>query len=466
MKRIIIYLVCAFLLAINTSGQEAIDISGEWKGALYWGNLPMRVIINITKSNDNTYRAFIDSPDQMSYNIPVDDCSIRNDSIYIVSSTINGNYRGFLASRDSISGQWFQNGTTEALDLSRGPNAYCVRKGQDPIPPFPYRIENISFFNEKDSIELSGTLTYPLRRNFPLVILISGSGPHDRNAYTLGHKPFLVIADYLARNDIGVFRYDERGVGESEGEFLSATSEDFAMDVVCALEYLKSRTDLGIGNIGLLGHSEGGIVAPLVANRTGDIDFIILMAAPGLPGKILLIDQNKRILKAAGADDTTISKVARQIETELDLITNVENVADLEEVYKSSLKILNTFTTEEKLKFRLSETSTRQRINSFLRPWYRFYLDYDPEVALKEINCPVLALNGDKDIQVHSEKNLSIIQQAMKENPGAKVLELNNINHMFQETLSGVMSEYAVIDETISESVLEIIVDWVRLVAF
>lgn len=463
MRLLLIIIPILLLLDIDSKGQNS-NFTGIWKGAIYANNYPLRVIMHIEYDQANDlYSTIIESPDQNAI-INTSSTNISCDSIIIQVPEVGGKFSGKFHSSDSLYGQWEQNGTNSLLNLAKGENKYCVVKKQDPLPPFPYSVKDIEFDNKQDSITLAGTLSIPAKEGkHPAVILISGSGPHDRNAYTLGHKPFLVLADHLTRHNIAVLRFDERGVGKSEGNYASSTTLDFAEDVLSAIEYLTTQDNIDIKRIGLIGHSEGGLIAPIVANESELVRYIVLLAAPALKGKDILIDQNKNILQSMGAPDSTIKKVNTQIQAEINwIINNYKDSLSPDKLFSESLELLSDITPEERRMYGISEYSTKLRIHRYFTPWYNFYLNYDPLPALMNLRCPVLALNGDKDIQVDSKMNLSLIEEQLIK---AKVLymvnELKNINHMLQPSTQGSLKEYALIDQTISDSVLDLISNWI-----
>ena len=337
---------------------------------------------------------------------------------------------------------------------------------QEPQKPYPYYSEEITFENKKAAITLSGTLTLPQREgNFPLVILISGSGPQNRDEELLGHKPFLVLSDYLTRNGIAVLRFDDRGTADSKGDFKSATTSDFSEDVEAALHYSLSRKEINKQKIGLIGHSEGGMIAPMVAIRNKTIHFIVLLAGTGIPGNELLLLQEALIYKASGKNDSTILTVKEINSGAFDLVIHAKNTDQL----KTDLNNYLSHSLDKNPGFLrslgISKEDYIQRMTSSLSsPWMQYFIRYDPAKTMEKVTCPVLALNGSKDLQVPPKENLSAIKKALEKGGNKHFIseELPNLNHLFQECKTGNPSEYAQIEQTFSPAALELIGNWIQ----
>jgi uncharacterized protein len=322
----------------------------------------------------------------------------------------------------------------------------------------------VTFSNSKANVSLAGTLTLPQKEGrFPVAILITGSGPQNRDEELLGHKPFLVLADYLTRHGIAVLRYDDRGVGQSTGDFKDATSADFATDVESAIAYLKTRKEINQTKIGLIGHSEGGLIAPMVASKNNDIDFIVLLAGTGIRGDKLLLMQQELILKASGVPDSEIKK----------------NKAINAGAFQVILESKDTQTLRTNLTKYLTETLQKDsaskpanlteaafielQLNQLASPWMAYFVKYDPASSLEKVKCAVLAVNGSKDLQVPAKENLAAIGQSLQKGGNKKVtlIERPNLNHLFQESTSGLPAEYATLEQTISPVALEKITEWI-----
>ena len=342
---------------------------------------------------------------------------------------------------------------------------------QEPRPPYTYYEQEVFFPNVRDGIRLAGTLTIPESKGpFPAVVLITGSGPQDRNETVFGHKPFLVLADHLARLGIAVLRVDDRGVGESTGSFSEATSQDFAADALAGIEYLKTRKEIAHGKIGLLGHCEGGLIAPMAAAQSSDVAFVVMMAGPGLKGEQI-------VLGAGGADcpggwmtDELVAenRAAQErifaIIKEKDLGLSETKIRKEAEVFRDIAARIKTEAPESKKKTAEAVAAAiESQTQLLLSRWFRFYLMYDPRSALIKVKCPVLAINGERDIQVPAKENLEAIRQALESggNKDYTVRMLPNLNHLFQTSQSGAISEYEQIEETLSVVALDTVSNWI-----
>lgn len=344
-------------------------------------------------------------------------------------------------------------------------NQTAPKRPQVPVKPYPYDEKEVTYQNTKTGVKLAGTLTIPRGKGLvPAVILISGSGQQDRDETILGHKPFLVLADYLTRRGVAVLRVDDQAVGGSTGNPATATSEDFAGDVLAGIEFLKKQSKINSQKIGLIGHSEGGMIAPMVALKSKNVAFIVLMAGPGLPGEQILITQSAALLKADGKNDASVNS---EQALQKNIFTIVKQEKDNTVAEGKLREILNKYvdslSEDEKKLLGDSKAFIKQQIQTVLLPWMRFYLSYDPCPALRKIKCPVLAVNGSKDLQVVPKENLAAIRDALKKggNRDFEVKELPGLNHMFQTCQTGLPDEYIKIEETIAPVALKTIGDWI-----
>lgn len=336
---------------------------------------------------------------------------------------------------------------------------------QTPMSPFNYNTENVQFKNSKDSVILAGTFTYPKSGNhFPVAILITGSGPQDRNEEIFDHKPFWVLADHLTNNGIAVLRYDDRGVGESTGTFSGSTTFDFAKDVVAAIEYLKTRKEIDPYKIGLIGHSEGGVIAPMVAVEDTDVAFVVTLAGVFVPGGELLILQKEMQLRALGSSE---EYMAGEIEFDTGLMKVINKGSqdslkmDLENYATDYFNAHPDFVS----KHGLTEAYYKQLIvDSYSTPWLSAFIRYEPKEALQNLKVPLLALNGEKDLQVSAKENLEVLRTIQKNDPSKKftLKSYPNLNHLFQECEKGTVQEYGKIDQTLSPIVLNDISEWIK----
>ena len=416
------------------------------------------------ENEDGSLKATLDSPDQGAFGIKVDSTIYNYPNIRFIVLAVRGSYEGKFE-QDSIVGTWSQ-GMPLPLTLKKTEKVEAPKRPQEPKPPYPYNEEEVTYPNKDAGLTLAGTFTYPKEgKSFPAVVLVSGSGAENRNEELFGHKPFLVLADYLTRNGIAVLRFDDRGTAKSTGDFSTATTKDFVSDALAGVEYLKSRKEVNKNEIGLIGHSEGGLIAPLAAVESPDVDFIVLMAGTGIVGKELLKKQTALILKANGYDEEKIKRDIDVLSRMYEVIVNEKDTSVAREKIKEIFdKSYAELTNEEKKEIGDPTQFFNQQVKTLLSPWFRFFLRYDPYPTLTKVKVPVLAINGEKDLQVPPEENLEMIKKALKEggNKNYKVIELPGLNHLFQTAETGSPAEYSKIEETISPVALKTITDWIK----
>ncbi|CAI2769340.1 Hydrolase_4 domain-containing protein [Flavobacterium collinsii] len=436
------------------TGQE---VSGQWNGFLKIQGTQLRVVFHIAKT-ETGYISTMDSPDQGAIGIPVTKTSFENAVLKLEIAAIRGSYEGILNSNNVIVGKLTQAGQSIDINLSKETTQKEVStRPQEPVKPYPYYTEEVKFKNKAANVTLAGTLSLPKKEgNFPAVILITGSGPQNRDVEGLGHKTFLVLSDYLTKKGIAVLRFDDRGVGESTGDFSSAITFDFAKDVQAGVEYLKTRKEINKSKIGLIGHSEGGIIAPIVAGNSKDIDFIILLAGPGLNGDKLLLLQKELIERQSGMPEEQIKKGQEIFRGAYDILLASSAFDDT---------IKNKITSYFKSKYPGSENEAMAKycadfINNI---WFYNFIKMDPASFLEKVKCPVLALNGGKDLQVPAEVNLEAIKNNLTKAGNKKVTTkiLPDMNHLFQECKTGSPNEYEKIEQTFSPIALDEISSWI-----
>jgi pimeloyl-ACP methyl ester carboxylesterase len=433
---------------------KASDIDGAWMGTLDAGTAKLRIVFHITNTADGL-TATMDSLDQDMKGLPVTKVTRDGSSLKLELKQLPGVFEGTIdKDRQSVSGTWSQSGNSLPLQLKRVKDSAELERPrpQDPAKPYPYREEDVSFENSTAGIKLAGTLTIPPGKGtFPAVVLVAGSGAHDRDEALMGHRPFLVLSDYLTRRGIAVLRYDKRGVGESGGTYATATTADFADDAEAGLAYLEKRSEIDPHKIGLIGHSEGGMIAPLLAARNSSVAFIVMMAGPGIPGDELLVEQTLLIAEANGQTHETAEKAAGEERIILSLVKDETDSAVLEKKLR------------EQLTGQVPEAQIGAAIKSTSSPWFRYFISYDPAATLRKVKCPVLAVIGSKDLQVPPEQNIPAIRKALQDagNQKFEVDELPGLNHLFQTAKTGSPAEYAQIEETISPVALEKIAAWV-----
>jgi alpha/beta superfamily hydrolase len=456
----IIFIIVMLLPKQNLLSQNA---EGNWLGTLSAKGINLKIGFKIKKVADR-YSCTMDSPDQQAFDIPTSSINIEAKTITVKVDAAKVTFTGELKNDTTIEGTFQQGNFSAPLNLIKQKEAIKkANRPQEPNPPFNYYREEVVFKNEKDNIELAGTLTLPdNKETYPIVILVSGSGPQNRNGEILGHKPFLVIADYFAKNGIGVLRYDDRGVAKSNGNFATATTNDFANDAEAAVNYLKTRKETKA--IGIAGHSEGGLIAPIVAGRNKLVNFIILLAGPGVRGDKILLAQNYLIAKASGATEAELNnakKLNQKIYSIVIQSNNKEvlkkNMTELlkKEIKNNSANLPPNTKEEEFVKAQVEEISN---------PWLINFIKYDPTNNLKKVKCPVLAINGSLDLQVPSQLNLNAIQKNITSNGNKLVTikEYKNLNHLFQSTITGSPDEYGSNEETFNQQVLGDMVNWIK----
>ena len=437
-------------------------------GRLNAAGMELRMVFNFTLTGADTIKATLDSPDQAAQGIPLGRVRLSGDTIFVDATMLRGNYKGTFAGDSVIIGVWKQLGKEYPLDVRRQKAPLAVLRPQEPKPPFPYKTEDVTFRNSIENFDLAGTLTMPEGPGpFPAVVLISGSGPQNRDETLLGHKPFLVLADHLTRNGIAVLRYDDRGVGKSKGNMIRATSMTLSEDAEAAATYLLSRPEIDKKMIGLAGHSEGGLIAPMVASRNSNIAFLVSLAGPGVSGYDIIIRQTRDIQAASGIPEKDIEETIR---TNSKLFEMVMADSDQRKVAKDAMEWYNKeldargMDPEER---KTMMTQFTQALLSVNNPWFSYFLAVDPAEYWSKVKVPVLALNGDKDLQVSAEMNLPAIKAALKKAKNKKVtiMALPGLNHLFQHCTTGAPAEYATIEETFSPEALQIITDWIKLTA-
>jgi pimeloyl-ACP methyl ester carboxylesterase len=430
------------------------DIDGSWMGVLDLGTLKLHVVFNI-QTGPGGLSATLDSPDQGANGIPTSSVTRDGASLKIEIKKIGGLFEGKIAADlSSIDGTFTQLGSPHPLVLKpvkeKEKAELAPKRPQNPVKPYPYRDEDVSYDNKLQNVTLAATLTIPQGKGpFPAVVLITGSGPQDRDESLLGHKPFLVLSDYLTRHGIAVLRADDRGTAKSTGTFSTGTTADFATDTEAGIVYLKTRSEIDPHKIGLIGHSEGGVIAPMIAARNKDVAFIVMMAGTGVPGDQILVAQGEAIEIASGISPEVAAKKATK---EKELLALVETEKD-ETVLEKEMK--------EKMAGDVPEDQMSAQIKQVTSPWFRYFLTYDPAIALRKVKCPVLAINGALDKQVLPDQNLPAIRKALADNPHAEVDELPSLNHLFQTAKTGSPAEYAQIEETISPLALDKMATWI-----
>jgi alpha-beta hydrolase superfamily lysophospholipase len=459
---VLILLFSQIVSAQNTGAGKT--VTGSWLGKINTGALELRIVFNISIVKNDSLVATLDSPDQGAKGIKIGPVTFEGDSLAIAAPLLRAGFRGELKNDTTIDGEWRQAGVTFPLVLTKLRKEFTVNRPQEPKPPFPYESVDVTFSNNRFNIKLAGTLTIPEGAGpFPAVVLVTGSGPQNRNEELLGHKPFLVIADYLTRHGIAVLRYDDRGVGKSQGNYGQATSADLATDAEAAWEYLKSQPVTDNSRIGILGHSEGGLIAPMIASKNDSVAFIVSLAGPGITGEKIILKQSEDIGRLMGESEENIRE-STEINTKLYEILKKEkdNKVAEEKIIAAYRDIL----AKEKLPPDDIDKAVNKLQATFganAYTWFRYFIMTDPAIFWEKVKCPVLALNGDKDLQVNAQQNLQAIKKALESsgNNNVETIVLPGLNHLFQHCSEGLPSEYSGIEETFSPEVLKIIADWI-----
>ena len=435
------------------------DIDGTWMGTLDTGTIKLHVVFHILNSA-NGLTATMDSPDQGMKSLQTSAVKRDGASLRIEADKLDGVYVGTIAAdKSSIDGKWTQKGNTFPLALKPVKDEAVLepKRPQNPVKPYPYRDEDVTYENKIQNVTLAATFTVPQGKGpFSAVVLITGSGPQDRDETLLGHKPFLILSDYLTRHGIAVLRADDRGTAKSTGDFKTATTADFATDTEAGIAYLKTRPEVDPHKIGLIGHSEGAVIAPMIAARNPDVAFIVMMAGSGVSGDQVLVAQREAIAVASGTKPEEAAKYAAK-EKEMLALIEAEKIPTEKDDAALEKEL------REKMAGDVPESQIGLQIKLLTSPWFRYFLTYDPASALRKVTCPVLVLNGEKDKQVLPEQNLPPIRQALTQagNKHFEVDELPGLNHLFQTANTGSPTEYAGIEETMSPVALEKINTWI-----
>jgi pimeloyl-ACP methyl ester carboxylesterase len=452
----------------------AATAAGHWEGTIAVPGSPIAVRVDLAapigagdlrQAGGGAWSGTIDIPTQGASHLALTAVEVSGTKVQFTIAGVPGSpaFVGTLAGA-ALDGTFTQGGASFPFHLGREA-VQLPHHPQEPGPPFPYTHREVGYDN--GAVHLAGTLTVPPgpRGPFPAVLLITGSGPQNRDEEVFGHKPFLVLADHLTRAGIAVLRVDDRGVGESTGDFAAATTADFATDVQAGVEFLKHQPEVARDRIGLIGHSEGAIIAPLVASGSSDVAFIVLLAGSGVPGSDLLLSQIAAIERAAGSPAATVEKQLELERQVLDLVRTENNPAVLRDMLRPLIRNgFELLTPAEKSALGSNlDGAVENELRASSSPWFRYFIKYDPRFALRLVRVPVLAMGGDRDLQVPAAQNLAEIARALKEagDKDVTVRQLPGLNHLFQHAPTGSPTEYAGIDETMAPEVLDTITEWI-----
>lgn len=467
-------LFTSLLLTVIAHAQQPTE---NWSGLLNAGGQKIELILHLLPAADKTYTSTWDVPLQKAKGIPSSKTEWNNNQLSIEIKMIGGSYIGTLnATGDTIQGTWTQSGMNFPLNLTpfkEGQAAFVPMKPQTPKAPFAYGTKEFVYEGVHTQLSYGATLTYPNDNGkHPLIILITGSGRQDRDETIFDHKPFAVLADRLTKKGFVVLRVDDRGAGKSTGDFSQSTTADFALDVEEHINYAKTLSMVDSTKIGLLGHSEGGLIAPMVAARNKSVAFVILMAGPGVPITELMASQNEMVLQSAGIAKAAIDaylplykQIMQACIQASDKAAAIAKVNELTKVWfektdKNFVKATTNITSEadiQKFATAMAETLSTN--------WWKFFAAYNPQPVLQKLKCPVLAINGSADIQVPAIPNLKGIETELKKggNKHLTVKQFEGLNHLFQKCTKCTVTEYGELATTIEPEVLETIGDWLTI---
>ncbi len=454
-------LLAAFLLSVTAAPVSAQSpLVGAWDGAIRVMGQEIEIHVTFVASGD-ALKATISVPAQGASGLPLSNVKASADTVHFELpagpglAVFEGTLKGEL-----ITGPFTQGPATGTFELKRHKEVPAA-----PEPPPPYRQEEVTITS--GDVTLAGTLTVPPSAGrHPAVVMITGSGPQNRDETIVGFKIFAVIADHLTRQGIAVLRCDDRGVGGSTGKLDESTTEDFAGDVMADIAYLKSRPDIDAKRIGLLGHSEGAIVAPMVASRSSDVAFVVLLSGPALTGEKIMLLQGERMLKAGGAGADVLAK---QADTQRKLFAAARTNAGWEELSKQlsadvAAQAARLPDEQRKAMQQMGERQVAQQIKAVQSRWFRFFLDYDPLPALGRLRCPVLALFGELDLQVPPDVNQPLMAEAFAKsgNRAATTKVIAKANHLYQESKTGMPTEYGTLKKEFVPELLPLLSTWIE----
>lgn len=462
-------IILLFTVLLSTSAFPQSAFNGIWEGKMNAG-VEVRMVLYISQDASKNYIVTVEFPDQGLKDIKANTVTVSNDSIRLEISQFGASYSGKLKGDSMITGT-FKQGMSFPLNVKKVEKVTTIVRPQTPVPPFAYKSEDVVYTNKNKSISYGATITIPPGKGpFPAVLLLTGSGQQNRDEEVMGHKPFAVIADHLTNNGFIVLRVDDRGIGKTTGNVAIATTRDFAHDATVSIEYLLGRPEVDKKKIGLIGHSEGGMIAQIVAAERKDINFVVMLATPGEHTMKVMNDQNEAILLKSGMSKEYVAAYLGLYKNILTTMIAADSASAKEKVMpvveewisKTPRNIVQATTG-------ITNDSTKNNYVSLFvgqlnQPWFRYFLTYDPAPYIKKMNARVLALNGSKDVQIISKSNLAAIEAALKESKskGYEIKELEGLNHLFQECKLCTVNEYGQLQQTISPVALEVMTSWMK----
>lgn len=462
-----LFILIIILTSLKVHSQGTDSFVASWSGKLSFQGQSLRMVFHIKIDEEGRPKATIDSPDQGAFGLAVQQCLIDSSSLTLLLPNLMASFEGVMTNIDTITGRWKQAGLVFDLMLSRT-DGKSIRqtRPQEPSGKLPYESQEVSIHQPAGDFKLAGTLTIPQGKGpFPAAVLISGSGPQNRDEEIMGHKPFLIIADFMARNGIMTLRYDDRGTAASGGDFSTATTFDFTDDALVAWQFLKNHQSSDSKACGMIGHSEGGMIAQVAASRNAEISFAVLMAAPGTPSDQLLLKQARLISEAQGASEREIRLTENSNKKIFNVLINEPDEENARETVRDVFIALSDSLTPDGSDMESAmQQQLLQSADELFSPWFMNFIRFNPETYLSEVKCPVLAINGSKDRQVSAAENLDAIERILKSsgNDRVKIVLFEGLNHLFQTAETGSPAEYATIEETMAPQVLQTIADWIR----
>ena len=462
---VLVHLVSGHLTAQTPISQDttATSVGGHWEGEIQVPGMPLQVLVDLEARPDGAWHGTIDIPIQAARGLPLVDVEVELPRVKFTIGGVPGSptFVGELSDGGELSGDFEQAGARFAFELGREA-VTAPQRPQEPIAPVPYLSEEVVYRNGE--VTLAATLTLPPGAGpHPAAVLITGSGAQNRDEELLGHKPFLVLADHLTRAGYAVLRSDDRGVGGSSGDLMSSTSAELAEDVLSAVRWLRQDERLQATAIGLIGHSEGGLIAPIVATAGGEeVAFVVSLAGTGVTGGEILKRQLDLIARANGVPEEVR---ARQLELQGDVI-EVLRGSEPDEERRRQLELIvdQQIGLQGPAEGEAIEAAREQSVAAVLNRWFMFFVDYDPEPSWRTTAQPTLLLNGSLDLQVDALQNIPVMMKALLSGGNRDVTAqvLPHLNHLFQTTSTGSPQEYGMIEETFAPSALAAISNWLR----
>jgi uncharacterized protein len=418
------------------------------------GGMTLQYFAKVERGDDGL-RGELSIPEQGANDVPLSKLALEGSTLSFELAEVGATWTvGF--GDDGVACSFAQRGMKLSCSLERIDEAAYAQRGkverpQNPQPPFPYDVVEVEYENAEAGVKLAGTLTVPEGGPHPVALLLSGSGAQDRDETVAGHKPFWVLADHLARHGIAVLRVDDRGVGGSTGNAAEATMEDFAADAEAGVAFLATHDRIDASKIGLIGHSEGGAVAPYVAARNPKVAFVVMLAGPGVTGGELLVEQVGALMQSMGGDESTVEQAKAAQRQAMEILQSTPDDAAAREKLKALMDPEDA-----------GGDAMAAQLDVVVSPWFRTFVSYDPAPTLKKLKIPVLAVNGSLDTQVVAAQNAAAIEKALAKNPKAKVVTLEGLNHLFQQATTGSPMEYERIDQTLDPALLDLVTTWLR----